>query len=124
MEVLFRYGTSPKPSTFGIAGRHPALIKICSARNARCVPSFKRTAKDLGAGEARFAKNQIEVFSFFQTGLAAISETIDDVAFALTNSRHVDANISGFNSIIGARGGRDRLHGRWPPWSSWACSLH
>ncbi len=57
-------------------------------------------AHRLGAGEARFPEDQVEIGRLFQALLAAVAKTIDNVALALAHPLHIDANVAGLHTVI------------------------
>src|SRR5664280_557603 len=56
----------------------------------------------LGAGKTGFAEDQLKVRSLFDASLAAIAKAVHDIALALPNTSHIDADVSGANAIISA----------------------
>ena len=54
-------------------------------------------------GENGFAEDQIEIRGFLDATLATVAKTIDDVAFALTDSVHVDADVFRVDAVVGPR---------------------
>src|SRR5262249_14809515 len=54
------------------------------------------------AGKARVAEDQFQVRGLFDAALAAIAETVDDVALALANSFHVNGDGPGAHAIVGS----------------------
>src|SRR5271169_2703991 len=54
------------------------------------------------AGEAGFAEKKIEIGSFFDMGLVAIAEVVDDVALALPNAAQINRDAAGVNAVIRA----------------------
>src|SRR4029077_7300156 len=69
---------------------------------------FQADAHAFGAGEGRFSKDQIQIGRFFQALLAAVAKTIDDVALALTDSLHIDANVAGLDTVLLTAAGKKR----------------
>src|ERR1035438_5434224 len=56
----------------------------------------------LGAGETGFAEDQLDIGGLLNACLAGIAKTVYDIALALPDAFHVDANVAGVNAVIGA----------------------
>src|ERR1019366_4648704 len=56
----------------------------------------------LSAGETGLAEDQLKMCRFFDASLAAIAKAVHDIALALPNTFHVDADVAGVNAIISA----------------------
>src|ERR1700674_5334363 len=80
-----------------------------------CAPAavLQANVNSLGAAESRFAEDQFEVCSLLNLRLASTSKTVDDLAFALTNFRQVNADRSSLHTVFGgpARQVRDTAAG-------------
>src|SRR5260370_8157986 len=73
--------------------------------NAICRKSSLRTvaradSQALGAHEARFAKDYVEVRRFFQTLLASVAKAVHNVALSLAHPRHINSNITRIHAIL------------------------
>src|SRR6266404_1318695 len=73
--------------------------------NAICRKSSLRTVaradtQALGAHEARFAKDHVEVRCFLQTLLAAVAKAVHNVALSLAHPRHINSNITRIHAIL------------------------
>src|ERR1019366_1205581 len=56
----------------------------------------------LRPGETGFAEGQLEICRLLNAALAAIAKAVHDIALALADAFHVDADVAGVNAIIGA----------------------
>src|ERR1017187_1688424 len=54
------------------------------------------------AGETGLAEDQLKIRRFFDASLAASAKAVHDIALALPDTLHVDADVSGVNTIISA----------------------
>src|ERR1019366_4163798 len=54
----------------------------------------------LGAGETGFAEDQLKICRLLNAPLATIAKAVHDVARALPDPFHVDADVAGVNAII------------------------
>ena len=82
---------------------------------------FQPDEQRLGAGETGVAEDQLDVGGLLNACLAGIAETLHDIALALPDPFHVDADVTGVNAIISTspRQISDATH--WRPWSWWEC---
>src|ERR1019366_7382841 len=54
----------------------------------------------LGAGQTGFAEDQLKICRLLNAALAAIAKAVHDVALALADAFHVDADVAGVNAVI------------------------
>ena len=102
MEVLSRKDTDFTPSMAGTEGRAPALMKILSAVSSRRPPSFCRTSSDFGPVKLASPKIKSSIRRLLDASLAAVAKAVHDIALALSDTFHIDANVAGVNAVIGA----------------------
>ena len=102
IDVLLRNGTSFRPVSGGTDGRAPALTKNFSAVSSRSLPSLSRTVIEVGPLKRAFSKDQLEVRSLFDASLVAIAKLHHNVALALANPLHVDAQLAGVDTVVSA----------------------
>jgi len=56
----------------------------------------------LRGGEAGLAEDEIKICCFFNALLAAVTKAVHNVAFALPDAFHVDADVPGVNAVVSA----------------------